>query len=284
MSTAVGKLLRLLRRHSVTLGVLVALSRGMDMSSHAAPVKVRVEATISSVLGPPFGGPTDLDAELPFSVHEGSALRGKFTFEPASGSGHYPQNGALEFQIAGHELLASPFEIDVVNDGNGVIDHPGRIADPEGTPDIDRTLFLADRFLVGTPGGISAHSGVLVGNEQFRFAAQIVFEDDVNLQLLTSTELSPDVSIWNDFRNQEVSISFNNGQYVGAYIQSVSLIPEPAALSQLIGIVACLFVRNKACRSERTQGDVAVICRGLPQSQVAATYGDGRVLFAWCAL
>jgi len=232
-------------RCSLHLTVIVVFAASLfAKSARAAPLTFGFETVVSSTIGPPFGGPTDVLLPLPFTLHEGDSISGSFTFGPAIGSGDYPQAGTLQFTINGQQLLMSPFEIDVANNGVGIIDLPGRIADPARTPAVDRATFLADRIKAGSPQA-NMYSGIVAGNDEFRFATQLIFEDDVNLQLLTTSNLPAEIDLWNAFRNRELRIGFNNGQYVGAYIPAVLEIPESGTGILLIEFLAFFAILRR---------------------------------------
>lgn len=67
----------------------------------AAPVTFEFHTTGASVTALTLPGP---GGPPPFSVSEGDALSGRFTFEPATGSGVYPQASTLQLFLGGREL------------------------------------------------------------------------------------------------------------------------------------------------------------------------------------
>ncbi len=200
-------------------------------NAQAAPVTFQFNTTVTSVGSL---SPAEIDEPLPFTISEGDSLSGTFRFEPTSGTGVYPQVGQLQLLI-GAEELSTAFEIRVTNDGLGVIDTPGRIADPGRAPSVDRALFVADRIAIVCPtgsdpfGDVIAQSfcGTVTNHDAFKFSSFLIFEDDQNLQRLMSADLPSDAIVWNSLKNRELSIRFNNGTIVGAYISAVRAIPEP---------------------------------------------------------
>jgi hypothetical protein len=96
------------------------------------------------------------------------------------------------------------------------------------------------------PGGVASYFGIVAGHDGFAFAPQLFFEDDVNLQTLSSNDLFSDPSKWNAFRNRELQIGFNNGSRVGAYITPLSEVPEPTIMvSATVGVAGFLVRRNR---------------------------------------
>lgn len=232
-----------LRPYLLPLGVLLSSLLSASIAAvHAAPITLQFDTTVASTVGLPLG-PTELNSPLPFAVAEGDPFTASFTYEPAIGSGTYVQSGELQFMIGGQHLLVTPFRISVVNNGIGFIDASGRIADPARTPIVDRALFLADQLAISCPsGGSASYCGTISGHDDFKFNVQMLFEEDLNLQTLTSTSLPADQNLWNTFRNREMRIGFNNGAFIGAYIGALRQIPEPSSGLMMFVLMIILFI------------------------------------------
>ena len=192
--------------------------------SKAASIALQFNTTVESAANFPLG-PIETNLPLPFAFAVGDSISVNLTYDPASGTGTYVQGGQLEIKVGTQQLLTSPFQISVANDANGIIDTPGRIA-VAFAPSVDRGQFDADRAVVSCTGGFGSYCGVVPGHPEFKFMAQLVFEDDVDLSTLSSSELFTEVGVWNSFRNREMRVAFNNGAFIGAYIPNVSIVPE----------------------------------------------------------
>lgn len=234
----------LLRRFAV---LCVAASVSQAAIGSAATRTFQFSTTVASLSELPS------PATPPFAVAEGDILIGTFTFDAAVGAGGYPQSGNLVFQLAGQHLLISGFQINVVNNGAGVIDTVGRIADPARTPDVDRAAFQSDRIEIACPGGVADFCGVVEGLDGPHFSARLVFEDE-NLARIGSTDLPGDETLWSSFEKRELIVLFENGFRIGAFIGPLHQVPEPsgASTAACMAAGACGFLRNRRIRSERS--------------------------------
>ncbi len=220
------------------VGFLVLLAGVLCVSRaflHAAPVTLRFEATVASSF------PSDGGASLPFLVSPGDSIVTTITFEPGTAGPVYPQNGTMRFDLVGTSLVVTDFQIVVGNDRQIWIDHPGRIADPNNTPDVDINA-IGDNTIASCLDGAPHFCGTVQGSVNKEFRPLLVFTDP-NPLLITSDELSRDPEIWNAFSRREMSLLFrdkNTGgsTYLGAYIAQVHEVPEPTIASLCLAITA----------------------------------------------
>jgi hypothetical protein len=183
------------------------------------------------------------DTDLPFVVSQGDVIHGSFSFEPGSSSGNYPQIGGLLFDIAGVSLSAQEYEVLVQNDQQRWIDVAGRIADPNNTPDVDFNA-TGDSIVLMCQGSGASYCGVVDGYSNYVVRPLLAFSDEPSL--ISSTDLTGDVSVWNAFSLRELSLIFKNvdtGElaYVGAYISQIQQVPEPCLL-QTVPMMFCMLV------------------------------------------
>jgi hypothetical protein len=242
------------RRHfsvkTLLTGLLLGLyCLGAATASQAGPVTFRFEAEVASVgMGLPSGGAI---SPLPFLVQPGDSIAVRFSFTPSSGAGSYPQLSPVNISILDHELTVSAFQITVLNNDLGVLDVPGRIADPWAAGNVDRQAFLADRISLSCLGGGEPYCGSFESAPELRFIPTIAFEDE-DLGLLQSEDLLADPAIWNSFSGRELSLQFNNHVYIGAYIGSVQVIPEATTISCLVMSMLVLSLHRIHRLTKRT--------------------------------
>jgi hypothetical protein len=208
--------------------------------STASPLTLEFHTTVESAADFALG-PIETNSPLPFPISVGDPISVTLTYEPGSGMGTYVQSGQLEIRVRNQQLLTSPFQITVANDANGIIDTRGRVA-VAFAPSVDRGQFDADRVVISCTGGLGSYCGVVPDHSEFKFLSQLVFEDDVDLSTLSTSELFSDIAVWNSFRNREMHVAFNNGAFFGAYIPSVSMVPEPSVASLALSALICYAV------------------------------------------
>jgi hypothetical protein len=208
---------------------------------HAAPVTFRFDATVAT------------GANLPFIVAPGDTITTTFTFQPGSSGPIYSQSNVIRFGVAGTILDLPEFQIRVANDERRWIDHPGRIADPNNTPDVDFNE-IGDNIGASCLDGGPLFCGAVPGHSNFVFRPVLVFANENGL--LSSNELLADPNVWNAFSLREMFLMFKNVDtgsttYVGAYIGQIEQIPEPSTLRLLLGllgIAAICFVVSRVLR------------------------------------
>jgi hypothetical protein len=212
-------------------------------AANASPISIQFDTTVANTRGFPLG-PIEISSPLPFSLSVGDSLSVTFTYEPSSGSGSYLQSGELLVSLGSQQLFGSPFQITVTNNTfGGLLDARGRIVGNGQA--VDRGAFLADQIIVACPGGIGSYCGTAIGHDELRFTTQLVFEDDVDLETLSSNDLIAGSNLWNAFRNREMRIGFNNGVFLGAYITTVREVPEPRTIVMAI-LMASLLLPSRS--------------------------------------
>jgi hypothetical protein len=225
-----------LARAALILSCKAALEFAITGASFAAPITLQFEATISD------------GTNIPFSAPVGDVIDVSFTFEPGNAGATYPQSGGISFELSGKNLYAQEFAIRVANNEN--IDVPGRIADPDNTPDVDINE-IGDSLVVSCQSG-QLFCGSAQGEDGFVFRPVLVFSGQPSI--LSSSELSADPSVWNAFSLREMSLLFqdvNTGRtsgYVGAYIGEVTQVPEPITLLNVLSLVWLLVTFGIAAR------------------------------------
>jgi hypothetical protein len=201
----------------------------------AAPVTFRFEAEVASAF------PTRDGAGFPFTVSAGDVISATLTIEPGSPGPIYPQLGSIQFKISGTALVASDFQIKIAHGEDIGIDVPGRIADPNNTPDADGAP-IGDSVYVSCSEDGPLFCGVIPDYSDLVFRPTVVFAEPASL--LNSTDLATDTWIWNQFSRREMSLLIrdantgNDIYYIGAYVGPLNLVPEPSS-AHLIFILAC---------------------------------------------
>ena len=222
----------------------------VNRESDAATVTFQFEATVASAF------PTDGGADLPFAISPGDSIVTTMTFQPDSNGPVYPQTGTMRFDVAGNVLTVSEFQIFVANDQQLWIDHPGRIADPNNTPDVDINA-VGDNIIASCLDGGSDFCGTVLESSSIGFRPVVVFAD-LDPLLLTSDDLLADPNVWSAFSLREMSLLFKNvntggTNYVGAYIRGVQEVPETSTASLAIGLVLALAGRGVLVRLPKCQ-------------------------------
>jgi hypothetical protein len=263
-----------LNRHWMSLRALISSYNSVRVSalliglqcagahlSIAAPVTFRFESEVASVL-PNRGG-----ADLPFDVSEGDSLVTTFSFEPASGGPEYPQSGLIQFAINGHVLAISGYNISVQDNELTSGLARGRIADPIHAPIDDDPGGSRDNIFLGclphsTPEEFFCGSLTINPAIVFRPTVGLSNEDD----LISSDKLSTDLAIWNQFSFREMSLSFvntiTNGEtYVGAFVGSVKLVPEPGTI-----LLVLVTATTWAGYSSRRRWSLRQTCERCPSA------------------
>jgi hypothetical protein len=206
--------------------------------THAAPVRFRFEAEVASAF------PSEGGANLPFTIVPGDLITGIVTFEPGSRGPTFSQSGGMTFEIHGIALETADYQITVAHNSEIGIDVPGRIADPNNTPDVDGAP-IGDNINLSCLTDGALYCGSVVGHSNIRSRPNIVFSEPA--LVLNSNDLISDLAIWRSFSRREMSLLFrdiNTGSttYVGAYVSSIEEIPEPSTLG-LLGLY-CLMAVN----------------------------------------
>ncbi len=201
----------------------------------AAPVTFRFDAIVAD------------GTDVPFSVFQGDVIEVALSFEPGSPGPVYPQLSGMRFKLSGMNLEAQEFEIRVANNQN--IDIPGRIADPDNTPDVDINE-IGDSIVVSCRSG-QLFCGSIEGSDGFVFRPLLVFSEQPSL--LDSSELVADEGLWNAFSLREMSLLFQSletGQttYIGAYVGQVNQVPEPSTLLIVLGLTCVILIYTVRAR------------------------------------
>lgn len=228
---------------------ILTLNAGIEIS-RAAQVTFAFDAHVASV-GSVRGG-----ADLPFSVSTDDTLTATFTFEPSTGGPLYPQLGVLQFVLGGETLELSGYEIGVFNDNFPIaVPRTGDIAEPgkfrfgdQGPGSSDNISLSCLRTpAVFTCGTVPAHNRLA-----YRPSILLAGSDD----LLSSTDLTATVAIWNSFTFREMSLYFidtNTGgeTFIGAYIGPLRAIPEPnTQVTMVLGAIGASL--SRLCYRRRT--------------------------------
>ncbi len=231
---------RVLGLHLVGAFVLAALFSACS-AVEAAPVTFAFEAEVASVIEVNWG------AGVPFAVNVDDVLVSSFELDSFSGGPQRIQTGALSFEVAGYEFSLTGFVLTVENDdAPDAIPLRGRLAAPLNTPIVDQAPGITDSLFFSCIDPFDLSCGSLAGNEDIVFGPRIALIGDRTVH--ASTELTTDLTIWNAFSFRELVLLFRNESTggttrIGAYVGSVSQIPEPASgiLAILCGVLVLLF-------------------------------------------
>jgi hypothetical protein len=228
------------RTPSLFFGQIAVAMLGIYFSPLAvqsAPITLLFEATVARAF------PMDDGVLFPFTISPGDSLRATLTFEPGSPGPIYPQSGDIQITVSGTSIHATNFQIRVAHDENIGIDIPGRIADPNNTPDADGSP-TGDSMYISCLNSGPLFCGVVPGQDELVFQPTVVFAEPA--LILSSNDLPADSEIWNKFSRREMSLLFRDQStaeevyYVGAYISNVREVPEPRAFL-LACTLACVI-------------------------------------------
>jgi hypothetical protein len=108
----------------------------------------------------------------------------------------------------------------------------------------DDTGGLGDRIRTYIPGS----SGHLLSAQAPAFQTSFLFTSSVSSSLLTNTQVPDDTATWQSFAQRELALAFDNRSYLGAYITSIAIVPEPTTFSLFAFSVIALLGRNSLKR------------------------------------
>lgn len=167
------------------------------------------------------------------------AINGPLATTPQPDFGSVPDFTAdVQVALNGEVLTDSGLWLYVVNDA--LTESALRIATPAI---VDDPGALGDRIVAYRPLGFPA-AGAIAGRPDGPFSVEIGFQEvlprftvpPVYPSLLPDSSLPTSSQTWSAFSQKEIGFSFTSGAYIGARIDTIRLVPEPASLSFLTSV------------------------------------------------
>lgn len=201
-------------------------------------------ATAASVLNPDLISYTP----LPLNVSVGDVFSFKLsintTLAPTSPPGYQATFSAV---IGGADVVDAGVVVQVFDDS---LIYSRNVA--EIIP-IDSVGALGDQissYIFGSSGHIlSMHASAFQTN--LLFTSSLSYEPPFS-SLLTNTHVPGDTSTWQSFSQRELALSFDNRTYLGAYITTITVVPEPATVAILLNAVFALLANSISGRERAT--------------------------------
>jgi hypothetical protein len=217
----------------------------------AAPLVLHGTATIATAA---HGLSDDLISinPLPLAVLIGDTFQFRISIDQTTSASEPPSYPAtFSAEIGGVEVVDAKIAAYVFDDS---LIEPRYIAEQIF---VDAIPAFGDQFAFSDVNFASA--GHLLSEQAVTFKTSFLFTSPLSFQphdssLLTSTQIPKDTTTWQAFFQKELSLEFDNRSYLGAYIDTIAVAPEPSAFALVaVAIIAlsirCLFSRHDVqCR------------------------------------
>jgi hypothetical protein len=181
---------------------------------------------------------------LPLNVAVGDAFSFQLSIDREYSPGTPPgYRTTFTAAIGAADIIDEGLIAHVVNDS--LIDprHIAEFIDLDGGPTPGDAVLLFNR------DDVTRNSGRVLSAIAPAFETQLLFVSFLSDQppsspVLTDASLPGNPQAWNLFSQREIALSFDNRSYLGAYITSISVVPEPATVSILM-MAALALRRNR---------------------------------------